>query len=111
MSTFFMFIDTSSETDGFLCESPFFEPPDADRYTFEVSDGLTTCFQHSITRSRSEDVKAKTRLETGRHPTRKYDKVVRAAPLVSVMLSCEGQFDDFKFPARWHNAKLITFCM
>ena len=104
-----MFIDNSSDTDGILCESPFFEPPDADRYTLDVSEGLTTRFQHSITCSRSEDVKAKTRLETGRHPTRKYDKLVRAALLVSVMLSCEEQFDES--PARWHNAKSIIFCM
>ena len=106
-----MFIDNSSDTDGILCESPFFEPPDADRYTFDVSDGLTTRFQHSITLSRSEDVKAKTRLETGRHPSRKYDKEVRAALLLSVMLSCEGQFNDPESPARWQNAKSIIFCM
>ena len=106
-----MFLGNSSDTDGILCESAFFEPPDADRYSFDDSGSLTTRLQHTTTRSRSDDVKAKTRLETGRHPSRKKDKQLRARPLVSVMLSCGGQFNDADSPTRWHVPKSITLCM
>ena len=106
-----MFFGISSDTDGILCESVFLEPPDADRCFFDASDRLTTRLQHTTTRSRSDDVKAKMRLEIGRHPSRKYDKQFRATPFVSVMLSCDGQFNDADTPARWHDPKSITLCM
>ena len=106
-----IFLGKSSSTDGTLCESAFFERTEADWSICDASDCLTTRLQHTTTCSRSDDVKAKMRLETGRHPSRKYDKQSRATPLVSDMLSCDGQSNDPDSPPRWHTAKSITPCM